>query len=252
MDGVLTRTADVHSTAWQRMFDEYLQRRAARNGEPFRPFVHATDYLACVDGKPRYHGVAAFLAARGITLPWGGPDDAPGDETVCGLGNRKNVLFHEIVARDGVAVFDSTVRLVRTLRAAGLRVGLATSSRNATAILSRTGTADLFPTVVDGLVSAQLGLKGKPAPDIFAIACAALEVARDRAIVVEDAVSGVQAGARGGFALTVGIARDHNAAELRRHGADLVVGDLAETNLAQLDLLVRAKRARGELPPPSP
>lgn len=244
MDGVITQTAAVHSVAWKRMFDEYLRRRSIERGEPFVEFTHSRDYLGYVDGKPRYKGVEAFLLSRRIALPFGTPEDLPGADTVCGLGNRKNELFNQILATDGVAVYESTLALIRELLAQGIRVGLATSSRNSDVILGQTGIAPLFGTVVDGVVSARLGLKGKPEPDIFATASANLGVPCARAIVIEDAVSGVQAGARGGFALVVGVARENNATELCEHGADVVVRDLAETSLAELDRLVRAKRPR--------
>ncbi len=242
MDGVVTRTAAVHARAWKEMFDGYLRQRAEWGHERFREFTPEGDYLRYVDGRPRYHGVAAFLESRGIHLPMGFPHDEPGAETVCGLGNRKNVLFNELVAREGVGLYDSTVALIRALLASGIKVGLATSSRNSALILGQSGVAPLFGTIVDGLVSEQLGLKGKPAPDIFTTASANLGVAPARAIVIEDAVSGVQAGAAGGFALVIGLARENNHAELKRHGADLVVGDLAATSLAEIDARVRAKR----------
>ena len=242
MDGVVTKTAAVHSLAWKRMFDEFLQRRAKQRGEAFRAFTHAHDYLAYVDGRPRYKGVETFLRSRGSELPWGTPDDAPDRETVCGLGNRKNVHFNHIVETEGVGLYDSTVALIGELRARGLRVGLATSSRNAAIVLGKSGTAALFETVVDGLVSEKLGLKGKPEPDIFVTAAQQLGAGPARAIVVEDAVSGVQAGARGGFGLVIGVARENNEAELRASGADLVVRDLAETSLEEICRLVRTKR----------
>jgi beta-phosphoglucomutase family hydrolase len=244
MDGVITRTADVHSTAWKRMFDEYLLLREAKYREPFREFTHAGDYLSYVDGRPRYKGVEAFLKSRGISLPLGAPEDPPSRETVCGLGNRKNELFNQIIEREGVGLFDSTIALIHELLAQGIRVGLATSSENSTVVLARTRTAHLFATVVDGIVSAKLGLRGKPEPDIFTAAAANLGVSSARAIVVEDAVSGVQAGARGGFALVIGVARDDNERELRDNGADVVVRDLAETSLEQINRLVQHKRAR--------
>jgi beta-phosphoglucomutase family hydrolase len=242
MDGVVTRTAAVHARAWKEMFDAYLQGRAARGAERFREFTQEGDYLRFVDGRPRYQGVAAFLESRHIHLPPGTPDDAPGAETVCGLGNRKNELFNAIVARDGAGLYESTAALIRELLAAGVKVGLATSSRNSALILGQSGVASLFATVVDGIVSEKLGLAGKPAPDIFLAASANLGVPPAQAIVVEDAVSGVQAGAAGGFALVIGLARENNHAELQRHGADLVVGDLAGTSLAAIDDAVRAKR----------
>ena len=241
--GVVTKTAAVHSHAWKQMFDEYLRSRAARQAEPFRKFTHAHDYLAYVDGRPRYDGVEAFLKSRGIKLPLGAPEDRPDRETVCALGNRKNAMFNRIIERDGVVLFDSTIALIRAMRQRGIKIGLATSSHNSAAILNQTGTASLFATVVDGNVSANLGLKGKPEPDIFTTAAANLGVPSARAIVVEDAVSGVQAGARGAFALVIGVARENNARELRDSGADVVVRDLAETSLEQIDRLVQAKRA---------
>lgn len=247
MDGVITQTAAVHSTAWKRMFDEYLRARAAKLAEPFREFTHAGDYRAYVDGRPRYQGVTAFLQSRGITLPPGSPADLPGAETICGLGNRKNALFNEIIEREGVGLYDSTIALIRDMLGRGIKVGLATSSRNSAVILHRTGTAHLFATVVDGIVSEKLGLKGKPEPDIFTTAAHNLGVPCAAAIVIEDAVAGVQAGAKGGFALVIGVAREHNAPELRAHGADLVVTDLAETSVGEISRLVAGK-PRGCLP----
>lgn len=243
MDGVVTDTAAVHSAAWKRMFDEYLRRRATQTGAEFHEFTHAGDYRTHVDGRPRYQGVAAFLGSRGIHLPAGTPEDPAGRETVCGLGNRKNELFNEIIATGGVRLYESTVALVHALRAAGVRIGLATSSRNAALILNRTGTGPLFATVVDGLVSERLGLRGKPQPDIFTTAAANLGVPPARAVVVEDAVSGVRAGAAGGFALVIGVAREDNARELHENGADMVVRDLAEASVEAIDRSVRHKGA---------
>jgi HAD superfamily hydrolase (TIGR01509 family) len=241
MDGVVTDTAAVHSLAWKQMFDEFLRTRAERLGSMFQEFSPDPDYRKYVDGKPRYQGVEDFLWSRGIHLPLGTPADPAGPGTICGLGNRKNALFNEIIEREGVKLYTSTVVLIRELRAAGIKVGLATSSRNAARILAQTGTAGLFATVVDGIVSAHLGLVGKPSPDIFVAAASNLGVSAVRAVVVEDAVSGVQAGAAGGFGLVVGVARDGQAAELRANGADVVVADLAEVNLEEINRLVRRK-----------
>lgn len=242
MDGVVTDTAAVHSAAWKQMFDDYLRSRATHHGEVFREFTHDHDYRDYVDGRPRYLGVEAFLTSRGIVLPFGSPDDPAGQETVCGLGNRKNELFKEIIATVDVRLYVSTIALIEALRREGIKVGLATSSRNAAPILAKTQTAHLFATVVDGLVSAGLGLKGKPHPDIFTTASANLGATPARAIVVEDAVSGVRAAVAGGFGLVVGVAREGNARELREHGADVVVRDLAETNLDDLAARIRAKQ----------
>ncbi|HWA87204.1 MAG TPA: beta-phosphoglucomutase family hydrolase [Opitutus sp.] len=243
MDGVVTRTASVHSLAWKRMFDEFLRARSARLGEPFVEFTHERDYLGYVDGRPRHEGVEAFLKSRGIGLPFGSTADPSDRETICGLGNRKNAHFSQLIETEGVGLYESTIELIGGLRCRGVRIGLATSSRNAAAVLQRAGIADLFAVVVDGVVSEQHGLKGKPAPDIFVAAARGLGVTCARAIVVEDAVSGVQAAARGGFGLVIGIARENNSAELRASGADLVVRDLAATSLEEISRLVRARRA---------
>lgn len=245
MDGVVTNTTAVHAAAWKEMFDAFLAERAARSGEPFVEFARIADYLAYVDGRPRYDGVESFLRSRGIRLPRGTPLDPPGRETACGLGNQKNVVFNRLVEREGVATFASTLRLIRDLRQGGIKVGLATSSYNSGTILEKAGAAGLFGTVVDGVESTRRGLKGKPAPDIFAAAAADLGVANARAIVFEDAITGVQAGSKGGFALVIGIAREGNERELREHGADVVVRDLADTSLEQINQLVQDKRTVG-------
>ncbi|MBI2513124.1 MAG: HAD-IA family hydrolase [Opitutae bacterium] len=243
MDGVLTDTAAVHSAAWKQAFDEFLRTWAQRTGAMFEEFCHARDYRAHVDGRPRHQGVASFLASRGISLPQGSPNDLPRTGTICGLGNRKNELFHAAIAASGAAVYPSTVALIRALHVAGIKVGLATSSRNSELILSRSRTASLFATVVDGLVSERLGLRGKPLPDIFAAASANLGAEPARAVIFEDAVSGVRAGADGGFALVIGVARENNAWELRENGADFVVEDLGGLSVEKIDEQVRLKRA---------
>ena len=235
LDGVITATASVHSTAWKHMFDEYLKRREAEHGEPFREFTHTGDYLPFVDGKPRYKGVASFLESRGIDIPFGDPDDGPEEETACGLGNRKNELFNEIIASGGAEVFETSVALIRDLKDRGIRIGVASSSKNCKTILESTGLLPLFETRVDGVVSAELGLHGKPEPDIFTVASDNLGVDYDRTVVVEDAVSGVQAGSAGNFGLVLGIAREDNAKELRENGADVVVSDLGEIDYAWLE-----------------
>jgi beta-phosphoglucomutase family hydrolase len=227
LDGVITQTAKVHAAAWKTMFDGYLKERAAKEGTPFEPFTDA-DYRRYVDGKPRYDGVRDFLGSRAITLSYGEPNDPPERETVCGLGNRKNALFLRHLQEHGVEAYPSSLEFVRELGARGLKTALISASKNCREVLAAAGIPDLFETVVDGVVSAKLGLKGKPEPDIFLEAARRLEVNPNRAAVVEDAIAGVQAGARGNFALVVGVDRTHEAAALLENGADIVVADLAE------------------------
>jgi alpha,alpha-trehalase len=228
LDGVITSTARVHAACWKRMFDEYLERRAATTREPFEPFRIETDYKRHVDGRPRYDGVRAFLVSRGITLLDGAPSDPPTAETVCGLGNRKNELFHETLAIEPPEVYPGSLSLVHALREHGIRTAVVSGSRNAAAVLEAAGIAVLFEVRVDGLTAAERGLAGKPAPDTFLEAARLLAVEPARAVVIEDAASGVTAGRAGGFGLVVGVAREgeHNA--LREQGADMVVTDLAE------------------------
>jgi len=243
LDGVITKTASIHSLAWKTMFDEYLRHRERTHGEPFREFTQADDYLPHVDGRPRYQGVTAFLKSRGINIPVGIPEDLPSKETICGLGNRKNEIFNRLVDASGVGLYDSSLKLIAELHTHGVRVGLATSSKNGDYVLKRAGILHLFETRVDGIVSARIALRGKPEPDIFIAACSNLGATPGRSIVIEDAVSGVQAGAKGKFALVIGIARDNNAPELKANGADVVVEDLDETNMEKLNQWVAAKRA---------
>ena len=243
MDGVITRTAVAHSLAWKKMFDEYLHYREKEHHEPFREFTHAHDYLSFVDGRPRYKGVETFLKSRGINIPFGEPEDEPRKETVCGLGNRKNEFFNKVLNDEGVGVYDSTIKLIKELLERGVKVGVATSSKNCVLILKKAGLTDLFETRVDGVVSAELGLKGKPEPDIFTTASDNLGVKHHRAVVVEDAVSGVQAGFKGQFGLVIGVARENNARELKSNGADVVVEDLSEVTADKINQFIQSKQA---------
>ncbi|MGF1586985.1 MAG: beta-phosphoglucomutase family hydrolase [Bacteroidales bacterium] len=230
LDGVITQTALTHADAWKDMFDQYLKDRAERFGEPFREFTHAGDYLPYVDGKPRYKGVESFLKSRNIDIPFGSPDDSTDMETCCGLGNRKNEAFNEILERDGAKVYESSVRLIKELKEAGIKLGVASSSKNCKPVLESVDLLHYFETRVDGVVSAELDLQGKPEPDIFTTAADNLGVTYDRSVVVEDAVSGVQAGRKGNFGFVIGVARENNIAELRNNGADIVFEDLEELN----------------------
>jgi alpha,alpha-trehalase len=228
LDGVVTFTARLHMATWKELFDDYLRSRASRFGEPFRPFTEA-DYRTWVDGRPRFDGVRTFLASRGIALPEGTAEDAEGAETVMGLGNRKNLLFRSRLENSGVEVDGKAVALIQALRACGVRVGVASSSKNTESILEAAGLGDLFEARVDGVVSERLGLSGKPAPDIFLECLRRLGVADPAcALVAEDAEAGVEAGRAGGFGLVLGVDRGGRAILLREHGADWVIHDLEE------------------------
>lgn len=227
LDGVITDTADAHFGAWKQMFDPYLEDLASREGKAFEPFDRK-DYRRYVDGKPRYDGVKSFLGSRDIKLDYGAPDDPPDRETVCGLGNRKNEIFQKVIDSGGVKVYPEAVRLVNRLKSEGIRTAVVSSSKNCDKVLAAANLTDLFDARVDGKVSESLGLEGKPAPDIFLKAAEALKVEPERAVVVEDAISGVEAGRRGGFARVIGVNRSGADLDLKKHGADQVVNDLSD------------------------
>ncbi len=222
LDGVITPTADVHMDAWRTMFTGFF------DAHDVSPAYTDADYFAYVDGKPRYDGVRACLASRGVTLPEGTPDDAPGAETVCGLGNAKNAAFSAILRTDGVTAYPGSVALIEHLESVGTAMAVVSSSRNAREVLTAAGLADRFPVVVDGVVASERGLAGKPSPATYAYAADVLGVPAADAVVLEDAISGVEAGAAGEFGLVVGVDRGAGAAELTDAGADIVVTDLAE------------------------
>ena len=228
LDGVLTKTAVVHNAAWKEMFDAYLRERSRRTGEPFVPFDPGRDYDEYVDGKPRADGTRSFLASRGIELPEGSDDDPPGAETIHGLGTRKNEIVLRRIREDGVEAYESSVRYVRAARDAGLRRAVVSSSANCRDVLVAAGIEDLFEARIDGLVAGREHLRGKPAPDTFLAAARALGLGPQAAAVFEDALAGVEAGRAGRFRFVVGVDRTGQADALKKHGADVVVTDLAE------------------------
>jgi beta-phosphoglucomutase family hydrolase len=222
LDGVLTRTAEVHARAWKQTFDAFLERR----GEKQFDLVH--DYDEYVDGKPRLDGVRDFLASRGIELPAGPPDDAPDAETVNGLANAKNELVLRLIHDQGVEAYEGSVRYLHAARDAGLRRAVVSSSHNCHDVLVAAGIEDLLEVRVDGVVAEERGLRGKPAPDTFLEAARILGVAAEHAAVFEDALAGVQAGHDGGFGCVVGVDRAGQRDALLDHGASVVVDDLAD------------------------
>jgi beta-phosphoglucomutase family hydrolase len=228
LDGVLTATAALHAAAWKETFDVVLERCARRAGRAQPPFDPHREYLAHVDGKPRYDGVRDFLRSRGIALAEGTAQSPPEEWSVHGVGNRKQELVERALAAGGVDAFPGSVRWVEQLRAGGVRTAVVSSSTNSRAVLAAAGIRELFDVTVDGGDVARFGLRGKPAPDGFLAAAERLGVSPSQAVVVEDALAGVEAGRAGGFGLVVGVARGAAPADLLSAGADIVVGDLAE------------------------
>ncbi|MER5867433.1 beta-phosphoglucomutase family hydrolase [Kitasatospora sp. NPDC002040] len=235
LDGVLTQTAKVHAAAWKDMFDTFLRAESARSGGEFVPFDPAADYDTYVDGRPRLDGTRTFLAARGIVLPEGGPDDRPGSRTVQGLSNAKNDTVLRMIKEQGVQPYPGSVAYLHRLRELGLPRAVVSSSNNCRDVLRAAGIDELFDVVIDGLVAARDHLPGKPAPDTYLAAAKALGTEPGNAAVFEDALAGVASGRAGGFGTVVGVNRTGQAQALREHGADLVVDDLAELIEGQQD-----------------
>ena len=222
LDGVLTSTAAIHADAWKAMFDDYLLPRSQR------PFDIESDYKKYVDGRPRYEGVKTFLASRGIELPFGEPSDEPGDRTVCALGNRKDAMVKQAIEQGRVQPFPGSVRWIDQLRREGFKLGVVSSSRNAGPVLRAATMDHLFTVRVDGETLAAENIRGKPAPDSFLEAARRLGAEPQRTVVVEDALSGVEAAAAGKFGLVIGVDREGHGDALRKHGADVVVTDLGD------------------------
>jgi beta-phosphoglucomutase family hydrolase len=228
LDGVITKTATVHDAAWKEMFDSFLREQSRQTGEPFVPFDPVADYENYVDGKPRADGTRSFLQSRGIELPEGDSGDPPDAQTVHGLSNRKNEILLRRIREGGVETYPGSVRYVQAARDAGLPRAVVSSSANTREVLAAAHIEDLFEARIDGLVAEREHLRGKPAPDTFLAGARVLRLEPAEAVVFEDALAGVAAGRAGRFGFVVGVDRLGQADALRKHGADIVVSDLAE------------------------
>jgi HAD superfamily hydrolase (TIGR01509 family) len=227
LDGVLTKTAVVHAAAWKETFDRLLRALAERTGGDYHEFT-PKDYDRFVDGRQRLDGTRGFLESRGIELPLGAPDDAPGTETLHGISNAKNELVLRKIGEGLVETYPGSVRYVELARAAGLQTAVVSSSANTPAVLEAAGITHLFDGRIDGAIALECSLTGKPAPDTFLAGAALFDATPDQAAVFEDALAGVEAGRAGNFRIVVGVDRVGQAEQLREHGADVVVNDLSE------------------------
>lgn len=231
LDGVVTNTARVHAAAWKQAFDPFLAARAKAEGCAFRPFDAQDDYRATVDGKPRFDGARDFLRSRGIDLPSGNAEDAPGTCSICAIGNAKNRAFREVLERQGVEPVEPSIAFISELRGKGIPTALVTSSRNGRAVIASAGIGSLFDCIVDGSDLRRLGLKGKPAPDLFLEALSRLGAAPRRSLLVEDSEAGILAGKAARVGILVGLGESGAARRLRSAGAHQVVASLADPGL---------------------
>ncbi|MCY4386007.1 MAG: beta-phosphoglucomutase family hydrolase [Desulfurellaceae bacterium] len=228
LDGVLTATAKIHAACWKQMFDRFLRQYAEIHNLSFQPFDIQTDYNLHVDGKALDDGVRSFLESRHIELPDGSPDAPPDWETVHGLGTQKDTLVNQVIASDGVEAFPGSMAFATHVRQIGLKTAVVTPSANCTLVLRSAGITHLFDLRVDRDVAAQEQLAGKPAPDMFLAAAEKLNVLPARAVVIEDAISGVQSGRAGNFGLVIGVDRRGHGDLLKENGADIVVKDVGD------------------------
>lgn len=228
LDGVITKTAVIHMKAWEKMFESYLQKYRKNTNNDVKPYDKEKDYYEYIDGKPRYDGVKSLLDSRDIDIPYGDPADNPDKETVCGLGNKKNGIFLELLKKDGVQVYEDTIGIIKQWRKKGLKTAVISSSKNCKAVLETADIENLFDARVDGVVSEKLNIPGKPAPDIFLHAVKELQTSPSRSAVFEDAIAGVKAGSDGNFKFVVGVARHGTGEKLQNNGANLVIHNFNE------------------------
>ncbi len=232
LDGVITQTRKTHKKAWKEMFDNFFKEYGKRQ-KPMSEY----DYLEYIDGKPRYQGVKSFLNSREISLPYGDPSDEPGFDTICALGNIKNDLFNKVLDRDGVQIYEDALESLKKWKQLGIKTAIVSSSKNCKKIIEVAGIEDLFDTRVDGVTSQEIGLKGKPDPDIFTEAAKNLDANPAKSVVFEDAISGVKAGQAGFFGLVIGVNRFNNAKALIENGADITIDDFSELDLFNEDII---------------
>jgi len=243
LDGVITQTRDLHLASWKKLFDEYLSTSGGK-----QPEFTESDYTKYVDGKPRYDGVKSFLESRRVKLEQGTPADKKwtptegSKTTVCALGNAKDAYFNEALQKQGAKVYDSTVEIIKRLKDDGVKIGVASSSKNCRLVLEKSGLISLFDEILDGVDLEKEKIKGKPNPDMFVKClertvskCGLSNVSPQNSILVEDAQSGVEAGRKGNFGLVIGIDRGHNRDNLLKGGAHVVVNDFSEVDLPKLD-----------------
>ncbi|WP_225000180.1 trehalose-phosphatase [Cesiribacter sp. SM1] len=224
MDGVLTNTSSLHCSAFKKIFNELLQKKLGSGYVPF----DEEDYKRYLAGMPRYKGIRSFIESRNLNLPEGNAADTPDQDTIYGLGKRKNDYFHKLLAEEGVEVFGDALQMMGRWRQLGVPMALVSSSRNAEEVLHAGGVLDFFDIRIDGQTTEERGLNGKPDPDTFLAASRELGVAPEKAIVFEDARAGVAAGKKGGFGWVVGVARNGEDRELEEAGADIIVHKLTE------------------------
>jgi HAD superfamily hydrolase (TIGR01509 family) len=214
VDGVLVDSPHEH--AWREALPGF--------GEPAG--FTTVFYQAYVAGKPRLEGARAALERLGGSEAAGRAAE---------YAAVKQALIDRLIEEGSFEPFSDAVRFAAALHGAGLKLALASSSRNAAAMLHQVNLPDGrgLLTLFDADVSGREVPRGKPDPALFLLAAEALSVAPARCLVVEDAPAGVHAARSAGMA-ALGIARLGDEALLRDAGADLVVTSLDRIDMAAL------------------
>jgi len=228
LDGVVTATTNLHIKAWKQSLDSFLQNYSEKYHSKYDPMNVQYDYKQFIDGKPRYIGVNSFIKSRKISLPYGSPSDRPGFNTICALGNYKNELYLALINTEGAKVYRDAIESIIQWRSFHLKIAVVSSSKNCRKVLSSSGIVHLFDLIIDGNDSEQNDIPGKPEPDIFLFACKCLKSTSDRTVILEDSISGVQAGKKGKFAMIIGVSRNGSSDLLYQYGADYVVSVLTD------------------------
>jgi beta-phosphoglucomutase-like phosphatase (HAD superfamily) len=240
VDGVLVDSP--HERAWQDALRRLMDGpwRDIVSQTSYAPEKYTTEiYQAYVAGKPRAAGAKAALDYFGV------PD--PDGQRLREYCDTKQADMIELIERGEFLAFDDGLRFLLDVKAAGVMIGAASSSKNANSFLRKVplerfaaagrysflGADSTLLDVFDANVCGRDFAHGKPAPDIFLAAAAELHLPPDRCFVVEDATSGVQAAKAGGMAC-VGIARLGDEQLLRSAGADWVVTSLDDLSVAEL------------------
>ena len=241
LDGVLTQTQDLHARAWEKMFNEFLaqRRKSQKNDEDLASFRVPSDYRKYLDGKPRYDGVRSFLSSRKIQLPSGNESEGENYHTITGLGLTKDKYYQDLLKREGPGVIFDSLTFLHKLKEHSVPMAVVSSSKNCRMILEQTGMDGLFSSIIDPDLADAKKLRGKPEPDYFIEAAKVLRTAPENCIMVEDALSGIEAGKKGKFGRVVGIRVNGDKQgmdELKSAGADEVVSSLWDIEEA-VDLL---------------
>jgi beta-phosphoglucomutase-like phosphatase (HAD superfamily) len=218
LEGVLAQASRLHAEAWKRLFDHYLLRRARAANDPFIPFDPVHEYAAHFEGGMPADEVKSFLVARGIELP---------PKTITALVERKGEILSELLAHERVETYEGSLRYVRAARAAGLRTAVVSAGRHGQAIAAAAGIEDLFDAFIDSPFDGGADGGSDQLLDLYLAAAQAVDVDAEDAVVFDDGPAGVDAGRGGHLGYVVGVDRRGRAAELYRHGADVVVPDLA-------------------------